>query len=361
MPSGNKTKEATMHTVNKRKIVFSLVAGVLVYLATSLPSYANWANPQLLISPQDVEANIDKPDWVVVDARDLKDYLKGHIPGAISLGGKLKKVLRDPSARVFTDVSRYETLFGKAGIDNNTHVVFYHGDIKDLDCSTVAFWVMEYLGHDKVQVLDGGIDAWRNAGYRLDTKPTIKPEKSFKAHMVPSRLATNAEILEIATGKETGKQLIDSRTAKEYKGEDIRTIKGGHVPHVTMNVSHLDTLRQEKDPKTEKMKAVAYLDYDNAVKAFGNLDKNVRTIGYCQTGTRSTLTYLELRLLGFKDPANWDESWRIWADDLYANYPIEAPNGVQYYNFDHVNKELKKLAKKVADLEAKLAPAAAAK
>ena len=345
-----------MQAGNTRKAVFSLVAGALALLATSLPCSADWANPQLLISPQQVADNIDKPDWVVVDGRDLKDYLKGHIPGAISLGGKLKKVLRDPSARVFQDISKYETLFGKAGIDNNTHVVFYHGNIKDIDCASVPFWIMEYLGHDKVQVLDGGIDAWRKAGFRLDMKPTIKPEKTFTAHVVPSRIATTPEILEIATGKKTGEQLIDSRSAKEFKGEDIRTIKGGHVPHVTMNVSHLDTLRHEKDTKTGKMKAVAYLDYGNIVKAFGNLDKNVRTIAYCQTGTRSTLTYLELRLLGFKDPANWDDSWRVWADDLYANYPIEAPNGAQYYNFDHVNKELKKLAKKVADLEAKLAP-----
>jgi len=345
-----------MQAANKRKVVLSIVAGAMVLLATSLPSYANWANPQLLISPQEVDANINKPDWVVVDGRDLKDYVKGHIPGAISLGGKLKKVLRDPSARIFTDISKYETIFGKAGIDNNTHVVFYHGNIKDIDCATVPFWIMEYLGHDKVQVLDGGIDAWRKAGFRLDTKPTIKEAKSFKAHVVPSRLATTPEILEIATGKVPGKQLIDSRTSKEFSGSDIRAIKGGHVPHVTMNVSHLNTLRQEKDPKTDKNKAVAYLDYNNTVKAFGGLDKNVRTIGYCQTGTRSTLTYLELRLLGFKDPANWDDSWRVWADDLLANYPIEAPNGVQFYNFDHVNKELKKLAKKIDALEAKLAP-----
>ena len=88
---------------------------------------------------------------------------------------------------------------------------------------------------------------------------------------------------------------------------------------------------------------------------FGSLDKNKRTIGYCQTGTRSTLTYLQLRLLGFKNPANWDDSWRVYASDLYANRPVEAPNGQQWYNFDGVNKDIKKLKKQVKELEEALA------
>ena len=52
---------------------------------------AKWANPELLVTPETVKKNIDKPDWVVVDCRDLKAYAKGHIPGAISLGKRCKK------------------------------------------------------------------------------------------------------------------------------------------------------------------------------------------------------------------------------------------------------------------------------
>ena len=61
-------------------------------------SAAQWANPDLLVTPETVKANIDKPDWVVVDCRDLKDYAKGHIPGAISLGKRCKSALRDATA-----------------------------------------------------------------------------------------------------------------------------------------------------------------------------------------------------------------------------------------------------------------------
>ncbi len=309
---------------------------------------SSWANPDLLVTPDVVKKNINKANWVVVDCRDLKDYAKGHIPGAISLGKRCKKALRDNTARVFKDTTKYEKLLGKVGIGNDTHVVFYHGDIKTLTDATVGFWVMEYLGHDKVHVLNGGIDAWRKAGNRLDNKPVKKSAKTFKVKVVPGRYASTGDIVNIAEGKVKGTQLIDSRTKKEFDGKDIRAIRGGRIPNVTMNKSHLETTLQKKNKKTGKMGPTGYLDADQADKAFGKLDKNKRTVAYCQTGTRSTLTYLQMRLLGFKDPANWDDSWRVYGSSLAL--PVENE---QWFNFSKMNKEVRKLKKKVAELEKK--------
>lgn len=337
----------------KGKLKVLLALSVFVLSCVGTAGAAQWANPGLLVDADTVKKNIDKADWVVVDARDLKDYVKGHIPGAISLGKRGKKAFRDSTSRVFQDVSKYEKMLGKAGIGNDTHVVFYHGDIKTLNDATVGFWVMEYLGHDKAHVLDGGLGAWRNAGNRLDKEPTIKKAKTFKAKVVKSRYASTAEIVKFGKGQAKGVQLIDSRTKNEYVGKDVRGVQGGHVPGAK-NVSHLDTLVKAKDKKTGKMKATDVYSADSVGKQFGSLDKNKRTIGYCQTGTRSTLTYLQLRLLGFKDPANWDDSWRVYGSDLHAANPIDAPNGVQYYNFAKVNKSIKKLEKKVKKLEGQL-------
>jgi thiosulfate/3-mercaptopyruvate sulfurtransferase len=60
---------------------------------------------------------------------------------------------------------------------------------------------------------------------------------------------------------------------------------------------------------------------DELEKLYGKLDKNKRIIPHCQTGTRSTLTYLAFRLMGFKNPANYDDSWIIWGNREDA--PIE--------------------------------------
>jgi len=336
----------------KKRWLRGAVLSLFFFALIGIAQAADWANPGLLVDAETVKANIDKPDWVVIDARDLKDYVKGHIPGAISLGKRAKKALRDPTARTFSDISKYEKMLGKVGIGNDTHVVFYHGDMKTITDATVGFWVLEYLGHDKVYLLNGGLDAWRKAGNRLDKAPTMKQAKIFKASVKPAVNASTAEILKIALGNGGSTQVIDARSKNEFLGKDMRALRGGHVPNTTLNVSHIDALKKVKDTKTGKMKAIAYLDADIATKAFASLDKNARTIAYCQTGTRSTLSYLQLRLLGFKDPANWDDSWRVWSSDLHANNPVEATNGQQWYNFDKVNKSIKKLDKKVKALEA---------
>ncbi len=333
----------------KKRWLRGAVLSLFFFSLVGIAQAADWANPGLLVDAETVKTNIDKPDWIVIDARDLKDYVKGHIPGAISLGKRAKKALRDPTSRVFQDVGRYEKLLGKVGVGNDTHVVFYYDGLKTITDATVGFWVLEYLGHDKVYILNGGLDAWRKGGNRLDKKPVKKPARTFRANVVASRLATTAEILQIAGGN--GTPLIDSRSKNEYIGKDARAVQNGHVP-TAVNVSHLDTLVKAKDKKTGKMKATGYISPESVGKYFGGFDKGGRIVAYCQTGTRSTLTYLELRLMGFKDPANWDDSWRVYGSDLHAGNPIDAPNGVQYYNFAKVNKSIKKLNKKVKALEA---------
>ncbi len=336
----------------KKTIAITCMLAVFVVGLASAAFAAQWANPELLMSAKDVKNIMNKPDWVILDCRKLEHYAKGHIPGAISIGKQCKKALRDSTSRAFRDTSKYEKLFGKVGIGNDTHVVIYGEHIKTdtMKDTTVAFWILEYLGHDKAHVLNGGIDAWKNAGYSLDNKPIKKAPKTFKANVVHSRYATTSEVGDIATGKKKGIQLIDARTEEETKGADQRALRAGRVPYTTINVSHKDTFDQVKDRKTGKMKDNGFLSPDRVASFYKDLDKNKRTIAYCQTGTRSTLTYLELRLLGFKDPANWDESWRVYGSHS-SDFPVENE---QYFDFNRIRKlekTVKKLEKKLAETE----------
>ncbi len=335
-----------MNRYKKSKIYVLLAILLPIFYSVTASGAAKWANPELLVGPDTVKANIDKADWVVVDCRSLKDYAKGHIPGAISLGNSCKKALRDTTSRAWRDASKYEKLLGKVGISNNSHVVFYYGDMKTINDATVGFWIMEYLGHNKTHVLNGGLDAWRKSGNRLDNKPVMKPATKFTANVKSAAYSSTDEVLSIATGDLSGVQLIDSRTAKEHAGKDIRAIRGGHVPNTTINVSHKNTLSKAKSAKTGKMETIAYFDPETVSNLFSGLDKTKRTVAYCQTGTRSTMTYFELRLMGFEDPANWDDSWRIYGSQL--EYPVADE---QWYNFAGVNNKIKALEKKISKLE----------
>lgn len=336
-----------------RKRVLLIVAVCLSLLASAGIAGAQWANPGLLMTVEQVEQSIAKPDWVVVDCRKLEEYAKGHIPGAISLGKNCKDALRDATSRVFTSTSKYDSLLGKAGIGNNTHVVLY-GEIKSksLDDASVGFWIFEYLGHtDKVHVLNGGLEAWTKAGKKLDTQPVIKPATTFKSKFVKSRIATTDEILKIARGQVKGVQLVDSRTKKEYAGEDIRSIRGGRIPNCTLNVSHNDTYDSVKDPATGKDKSLGTLSFEKVAKAYEKLDKNKRTIAYCQTGSRSTLTYMEMRMLGFKDPANYDDSWIIYGAN--EKFPAEEEQRIDFSRIKSLEDKVKALETKLKTAEGK--------
>lgn len=80
--------------------------------------------------------------------------------------------------------------------------------------------------------------------------------------------------------------------------------------------------------------------------------EHTRTVAYCQTGTRSAMTYFELRLMGFKDAANWDESWRVYASHPEL-YPVENEEWFDFNKIRKLEKKVKKLEKKLAEAEEK--------
>ena len=321
----------------KKTKVLRLFIAISIALLFVIPSAysAEYANPQLLVSPADIEKNKDK--WVVIDCRDDKAYAAGHIPGAINLGGACGKVLRDTTARV-KKTGALEKLLGEAGVSMDKPVVVY-ADTAGITSATVAFWVLEYLGHNKVYFLNGGIDAWEAVGKPLEKSSAVSPlleskaasmlkPAIFTAKVVKSRIATTDEVVKIAKGELKDVNVIDSRSEKEHAGTDIRALRGGHIPNTTIHVSHTDTLTDEG--KIFSAKGLGKMSI------FGKLDKSKRTIGYCQTGTRSTLTYLELRLMGFKDPANYDDSWIVYGSNV--NYPVVNEN---WYDFVKANAAIK--------------------
>jgi thiosulfate/3-mercaptopyruvate sulfurtransferase len=319
-----------------RKTVSVVLFIPVLLLIGSFAYAAEYANPHLLVTPADVEKNAGA--WAVIDCRDGKAYAAGHIPGSITLGDACGKILRDATIRV-KSVESLEKLFGGAGVSMDKPVVVY-ADAKLITGTTVAFWILEYLGHEKVYFLDGGIEAWKAAGKQVVTTETKLPPASFKAKVMKNRIATTEEMARIARGEIKGVNVIDSRTEKEHEGSDIRALRGGFIPNTTVNVSHV---------KTYDVQAGRIHSMDELEKIFSGLDKNKRTIPYCQTGTRSTLTYLQLRLMGFKEPANYDDSWTIYGSRV--DYPVGNENWYDFVKVNNTLKQIDELKKEVEELK----------
>lgn len=304
-----------MQKIGKMLRFLSLMVGILLVFTAQAYS-AEYANLKLLVSPADIEKNMGK--WIVLDCRSKADYDAGHILGAIHIGDTCSKGLRDIAADGVTRQKKQEDIekvLGDAGISPDKTVVVY-GDIKDpnVQSAGVGFFVLEYWGQKDVRFLNGGMDAWTAEGKKLETAPAKLPPAKFKAAPNPKILASTDDVLKIAKGEVKDVNLIDCRSTDEYlgktPGKDVK--RGGRIPNTTVHVNHLDLY----DKATGKIKSMAELD-----ALYGKVDKSKRTIGYCRTGTRSSLGYLVKRVMGFKDPVNYQDSWIVWGNR--EDLPIE--------------------------------------
>ncbi|NIO00128.1 MAG: sulfurtransferase [Anaerolineae bacterium] len=224
-------------TENKRWAIAVVFAAVLLAAfilggcgpaATPTPTPAvevGFANPQLLVETDWLAEHLKDADLRVVDARKAEDYRAGHIASAIIIP---RPDTFDPEAPkgIIGQPEQIATLFGGKGIDEKVHVVVYD-EGKNTAASRV-FWTLEYYGHPSVSVLNGGFTKWQAEGRELTTEEPVVTSVTFTAKADESKLSTKEQIME-DIGKE-GVVMLDARSPEEYRGEDVRAKRGGHIP-----------------------------------------------------------------------------------------------------------------------------------
>jgi len=207
------------------------------------------------ISADELSTHQNDPQWVFVDCRfDLmrpgagrQAYDSGHIPGAVY--ADLDRDLAAPVADDGTggrhplpDPYEFSRLLSSWGVGPNSVVVAY-----DNSGSAVAarlWWLLRWLGHERVAVLDGGLDAWVAAAGPLSTE-TPKPTPSvFEPHPGSMPVIDAGGIADGLTNRDF--LLMDARDVKRFNGrsEPIDSI-AGHIPGA-FNTPYLDNLGADK-------------------------------------------------------------------------------------------------------------------
>jgi thiosulfate/3-mercaptopyruvate sulfurtransferase len=207
-------------------LVALVLSGCPAVTPTPTPAVEiGYANPELLVETDWLAEHLDDPDLRVVDARKADEYKAGHIPGAVNIP---RSATFDPEAPkgMVAPKEMIEEVFGSKGISNETRVVIY-GIGKDKDAARI-FWTLEYYGHTNVSVLNGGFKKWQAEGREVTVEePEIAPT-TFTVSPNPALLSTKEEILE-----DIGKAdvvMLDTRSPAEFRGEDLRAKRGGHIP-----------------------------------------------------------------------------------------------------------------------------------
>lgn len=203
------------------------------------------ARQPLLVKSEWLAENINTSELRIIDyGRKIEEYQTGHIPGAMFVG---REAVWDEINGVSGMLPLMETMIDaleKAGISNDHPVVIYD-DMRGLWASRL-FWALEYPGHRDVHILNGGWNKWVKTGYPVQVEVPVAPGSNFVAHVQPRLLATKGWILKNL--KYPGMQIIDTRSPKEYMGEDIRSAHGGHIPGA-VNLNWIYNLT-EGDSKT---------------------------------------------------------------------------------------------------------------
>lgn len=156
-------------------------------------------------------------------ARNL--FLKEHIPGAtfVDMESELSGLKDGSNGRhPIPEVSDLEILFSKLGIDKSTHVIAY--DDADHAGAARLWMLLQWMGHEKVQVLNGGLKAWKEAGKILETGPS----QSYKSKI----FLQSRPLLNILTKDQISDSLlVDARAPERYRGEiEHLDPYAGHIP-----------------------------------------------------------------------------------------------------------------------------------
>ncbi len=295
----------------------------------------------VIVDTDYVLKNKDRHGVVLLDARGAADYKKGVIPGTTVLSEKPAAVaLRDVDARILP-VAALEKILGEAGITRDNEIIVYAA--KGDTASSVPFWILEYLGAEKVKLYNGGIDDWIAGRHPLTNEIKKRPAAKFVAKVRADRLATTDYVRKNLNNKDV--QVLDSRTVKESAGDDIRALRGGHIAAVNhVNIPYergwMDPEAAAKlaEKKADNRDGMALKDSAGLKSLYQSLDPKKEVVAYCQTGTRSTQSYAVLRELGYEKVRNYDDSWIVWG----SNPDLPARN-VSYYDFVKVNATLRRI------------------
>jgi thiosulfate/3-mercaptopyruvate sulfurtransferase len=297
-----------------------------------------------------------KRNAIVWDTRSAAAYKQGHIPGAVNIDD-IGVVLRDENTEDYIAQEDIERLLGAAGIDPSREVVVYGA--KANPYVYFGLVTLQYFSAPNAKVYHGGIDDWKSSGQPVATEPTRLAPIALKLKTRPELLVGTAEVVKRL--KDPNVQIVDARTPREYKGEDIRAIRGGHIP----GAIPIHYMENWVDPDTQaklEKKLVANKDGMNLksreqLKAlYARLSPEKETIVYCQSGIRASETATMLKELGFKNVRVYDSSWLGYGNTLDA--PAE---NVTFFNVGLMQSRMNAMQKRVENLEKELADARAGK
>jgi thiosulfate/3-mercaptopyruvate sulfurtransferase len=269
-----------------------------------------YGNPQLLVTAGWLAENTNLPNLRIIDfGRTREEYDAGHIPGAVYVSSTWLATETPDGAATPVFAANAANVLSAAGVGDSTTVVVYDGS-RGLVAARL-FWIMEYLGHRDVRLLNGGLAAWVGDGHEVSKAGSPVARENFVPEVDPARLASKSWVLENLDNPLV--KILDVRNANEYAGLEVKADRGGHIPGAV----NVDWTRSLSEGDT---RVLLPTDLLKGIYEAAGLSLDSEIVTYCQAGGRADHTYFVLRLLGYPSVRVYDASWAEWGND--PNAPI---------------------------------------
>ncbi|MCB2203322.1 sulfurtransferase [bacterium] len=225
-------------------------------------------------------------------------YGRGHLPGAsyVSLDDDLCAPLHEHGGRhPLPSIEAMTVLFSRLGVERNgTHVVVY--DDEGGCYAARLWWMLRYMGHERVQVLDGGFSAWQTNGGEVTKEVPDRVPAAFEADVQQEMLASLKDVVE----KPAPELLIDCRAAERFAGkhEPIDRV-AGHIPGA-FNMPWMELVGE-----------------DGSLRPLGELSElligvDERSIMYCGSGVTACVNVLAAEQSSLGLPRLYAGGWSDW-------------------------------------------------
>ena len=297
--------------MDRRKL--SSAAGVLLVLAL-LPSALFSKEAPIkgldrtrLMETAELKGLVNHPSVRIVDMRtSLPDYLKSHIPNAVFLHFETLRIPDNGIPAQAPDRITLERLLGEnVSVSNNMWIVLYSENSNPN--ATYLAWTLDFLGHKKVGVLNGGWEKWVSENHPITQEyPSLAPKKFF-GKPIGEALADKKWVQSHLSSKDV--VIVDVRSPRQYSGEEGEEIRRGHIPGAR-NLFWETTL-EGNEIKTWKTK-------ENLQKLVSDMgivrDKEI--VVHCRTGREASHVYFTLKhVLGYPRVRLYRASWVEWSAD----------------------------------------------
>ncbi len=268
-----------------------------------------------LVGAADLAHHLHDARWRVFDCSfDLVHphagelaYREVHIPGAIY--AHLERDLSGPltgrnGRHPLPDPARFAARLSEWGVGNDTQVVVY--DDAGGTYAVRLWWMLRWLGHDAVALLDGGINAWEAAGYETSDAETKHPHAVFVPRLRPE-MAVDVRFVESQSARD-GVRLLDARNPQRFRGEN-ETLDpvGGHIPGAVNRFFKDNLLPDGRFKPAEVLRG----EYQALLAGRGASE----VVHSCGSGVTACHNLLAMEVAGLAGSRIYPGSWSEWCAD----------------------------------------------